>query len=177
MACGYYNILDGSESVIATSDDGDTWTKITNIPFIEFTFLDKGCNCIAYGAGKFVVIGKTSVSPTNIEIYYSTNGITWAKALVIQYAVGLGLNNPFNQFNQINQFNQNNEIELPAVSFSDSAKIIWTGSAFIIAQNGSPNILYSYHGINWTTPNIVQNPDYTNIYIKSLTNNSSISNI
>ena len=122
----------GSNSKVATSPDGITWTAIPETN--AFTYTDQSgtdniklsIGSIAYGKDKFVA------GCTNGHIAYSSDGVTWTtinpKSLFNNYGIDL-------------------TVYVNAIAYDGNGKFVAVGSH-------REDIAYSSDGINWTIPEV-----------------------
>ena len=139
----------GTNSIAYSTDNGRTWTGITDEP------MSSG-NASAYGNGKWVAVGGGG----GVSIAYSTDGITWTGA-AYPFTAGYGVAYGNGLFVALGNTTGNNSI----VTSSDG--IIWTGRGSSIFTSygtcatyanglwvaggvGSNCLAYSTDGINWT---------------------------
>jgi len=109
---GYYGYL----SSILYSTDGVFWDEAAVGPF-QFW------NSIAYGDGKFVVVGQY-----NSDAAYSTDGITWTQNKLPDAGVG----GPFIQF------------------IDNWRSVTYSNGKFVAVASGTSIAAYSTNGITWT---------------------------
>ena len=119
----------GSDMKMMYSGDGITWTDATKDIFNEFQLSSinrTNLQGIAYGGGKFVVVGYYSgYSSPNARMAYSTDGITWTSLI-----------------------DDNKTIE--AFSQSRSIYSITYGNGKFVIGGTQGNMAYSSDGENWT---------------------------
>lgn len=135
----------GDSGRIATTTDTSTWTD-RNYLRVSTPWSTSTVRGMAYGAGKFVIVGGNS-GGTRITAY-SSDGVTWTYNGGLPIASGANPNNP-------------------------ALCVIWTGS-FFIAGSYDGNIATSPDGITWTSyPALYNLSGWSTREVAALANNSS----
>jgi len=122
----------GSNSIVATSPDGITWTAIPETNAFTYTNqsgtdnIKLSIGSIAYGKDKFVA------GCTNGHIAYSSDGLTWTAI------------NPKSLFNN---YGFDVTVYVKAIAYDGSGKFVAVGSH-------REDIAYSSDGINWKIPEV-----------------------
>ena len=148
---------DGDVKKMAYSSDGITWTDVVFDFDEEFDF---NINSVAYGNGKFVVVGQytdiievwygNDIYDIFNKIAYSTDGVTWTPA-------------KFSLFDSIEKNKDDYQDYLK--NYGDSiTNIVFGGDKFIVYDKYTKKMAYSTDGVTWTAVNVEFNAFYSGSY-------------
>ena len=154
-----------SNTSIATSTNGITWSNVTNDPF-----LNGSCLTVAWNGSLWIAGGSSN---TNTKIAYSTNGITWTNVTNDPFLNGICFTVAWNGSLWVAGGNSNNTslvyssdgitwhaiIETDPFLNGQCRWIAWNGSYWIAVGNGNVTIdgityyismAQSTDGIHWS---------------------------
>lgn len=143
---GRFVAVSSDSNGISYSDDGVTWTNVTNAAVSRLS--------IAYGDGRFVCVGNSTTSS------YSSNGSSWTNVTLassgwksVKYGLGkfVAIKNGTSFIYSSNGTTWNN-----ATAPSGNWSKLQYGSGVFVAfsETQSSQFIYSTDGINWTAGSI-----------------------